>query len=111
MNKNLRTMLHVVAVAASMLLAAPAVAEPHPYGGVHDQVPSGAAMAVDAVLVRPMGLVGTTVGSVLFVLSLPFSLLSGTTGEAAEQLVADPFMYTFARPLGDFHATYDEDDG
>lgn len=110
MNKNIRTMLHVLALAASMLLAAPAMAESHSFGDEYDQTPSGAKMAVDTALVRPLGIVGTTAGSVVFVLSLPFTLLSGTTGEAAEQLVSDPFMYTFSRPLGDFEASYDEDD-
>jgi hypothetical protein len=39
-------------------------------------------------------------GSIAFVLSLPFSALGGNVGEAAEKLVVDPAMFTFARPLG-----------
>jgi hypothetical protein len=39
-------------------------------------------------------------GSVVFVLSLPFSALGGNVGEAADKLVVDPARYTFVRPLG-----------
>jgi hypothetical protein len=63
---------------------------------------SGEAMAADTVLLRPLGLVSTVLGSALFVVSLPFSLLGGNTGDAAQKLVVDPAKYTFNRPLGDF---------
>ena len=57
-------------------------------------------MFVDVVLVRPLMLAGTAVGSVVYVVSLPFTLLGGNAGEAGKKLVVEPAAYTFARPLG-----------
>lgn len=64
--------------------------------------PSAAAMGVDVLLIRPVSLVATVLGTGLFVVSLPFSLLGGNVDAAASQLVAAPASYTFLRPLGDF---------
>ena len=64
--------------------------------------PSGAMMIFDFILVRPIGIVATVVGSVFYVVSLPFSLLGDNAGEAGQALVKDPAAYTFSRPLGEF---------
>lgn len=64
--------------------------------------PSGEAMAFDAMLVRPLGLVGTLVGTAFFVVSLPFSILGGNVDDAAQNLVVKPAKTTFVRPLGEF---------
>ena len=66
-----------------------------------DGKPSGGEMLADTVLVRPLMLVGTAVGIVTFVITLPFSALGGNIDEAAETLVYEPAKYTFVRPLGD----------
>lgn len=62
----------------------------------------GSDMAADLLLVRPLGLVGTVIGAGLFVVALPFTIPSGSVGDAAHEMVARPFEYTFSRPLGDF---------
>jgi hypothetical protein len=49
-----------------------------------------------------LGLCATVIGGALFVVSVPFSLLGGNTGDAFDYLVKDPFKFTFTRPLGDF---------
>ncbi|KAA3652983.1 MAG: hypothetical protein DWQ11_09690 [Proteobacteria bacterium] len=59
-------------------------------------------MAVDLVVVRPLGLVGAVVGTVGFVLALPFTVPSGSVGETAEAWIGEPLEYTFNRPLGNF---------
>lgn len=64
--------------------------------------PSGAAMLVDGVVVRPLGIVATAIGAVAWVITLPFSALGGNTEEAGSSLVGDPARFTFQRPLGDF---------
>ncbi|MEJ2088545.1 MAG: hypothetical protein P8Y69_08750 [Gammaproteobacteria bacterium] len=56
--------------------------------------------AMDAVLARPIGVVGTGVGMVVWGISLPFSLLGGNAGEAADTLVGGPARETFVRCLG-----------
>ena len=61
----------------------------------------GTDMVLDLLILRPLGLVTTGIGSVLFVVSLPFTVPSGSVGAAACELVSDPLAYTFTRPLGD----------
>ncbi|MEW6132174.1 MAG: hypothetical protein AB1591_03275 [Pseudomonadota bacterium] len=63
----------------------------------------GTDMAVDAVVMRPLGLVGTVLGTVVTVVTLPFTLPSGSADEAAQYLIVEPAEYTFNRPLGDFN--------
>ncbi|WP_222105305.1 hypothetical protein [Denitromonas ohlonensis] len=59
-------------------------------------------MAVDLVVVRPLGFVGAVIGTVGFVLALPFTVPSGSVGETAEAWIGEPLEYTFNRPLGNF---------
>jgi len=63
----------------------------------------GTDMAVDLVLVRPLSIVGTLLGTAGFVIALPFTVPSGTVKEAGREWVVEPFEYTFHRPLGDFN--------
>ncbi len=62
--------------------------------------PTADATAADLLIARPGGLVATVLGSAVFIVGLPFTLLNGSTGEAAQKLVVEPAQYTFARPLG-----------
>jgi hypothetical protein len=64
--------------------------------------PSAEAMAFDGIIVRPLSLAGSIVSTALFVVTLPFSVIGGNAEEAAHSMVAEPFGYTFARPLGDY---------
>ncbi len=62
--------------------------------------PSGAEMTADLILVRPLMLGATVIGTVIFIVSSPFSALGGNFMEAADTLVATPFKSTFMRCLG-----------
>jgi hypothetical protein len=62
----------------------------------------GTRMAADALLVRPVSLVTTVAGTVVWVVSLPFHALAGNSDQAAKALIEEPGAYTFKRPLGDF---------
>lgn len=64
--------------------------------------PSPAAMMVDGVVVRPLGLVATAVGAVVWVVTLPFSAIAGSVGDAGDALVNEPARFTFKRPMGVF---------
>jgi len=57
---------------------------------------------MDILLVRPVSLAATVVGTAIFIVSLPFSIPSQSVGVTARTLVAEPFNYTFTRPVGDF---------
>ena len=63
---------------------------------------SASAMAADLLVIRPLGIVATVVGSAIFIVSLPFSALGGNTKIACRKLVGDPAKFTFTRALGDF---------
>ncbi len=56
----------------------------------------------DALIVRPLGLVSIVAGTAVFVISLPFAVITKDVPKTAKQLVVDPFNYTFDRPIGDF---------
>ena len=89
MRKKLIAFLVVFALIAS---AAPALANE----------PTDAYIIPDVLLVRPIGLAAIVLGSVIFVVSLPVALPTGSVGKVGQRLVADPVEFTFVRPIGDF---------
>ncbi|WP_417515488.1 hypothetical protein [Marinobacter sp.] len=86
----------LVATVAACLLAFSSVG----HARAIDESPSALAMAGDAVFVRPVLLATTIVGSVVYLVSLPFSLLGGNAEEAGDVLVVGPAKATFVRCLG-----------
>ena len=66
-----------------------------------DNTPGAGAMAMDAILVRPLSLAGTVLGAAVFVVGLPFEALAGNVSDPARRLVVEPAKYTFHRPLGE----------
>ena len=88
----------LIAAAAFALTAMTAQASE--YDGV-DETPSAMAMGADLLFVRPLGLAATVVGTALFIVQLPLSLIIGEapTGPA-QRLVVEPAAFTFRRPLG-----------
>lgn len=65
--------------------------------------------AADALVVRPVCLVATVVGSAVFVLALPWAAASKSVKKTAHALVVRPANATFNRPLGDMGALMDAD--
>jgi len=55
-------------------------------------------MVID-VPIRILSLGLAVVGTAFFIVALPFALSSGSTGDAWDALVAEPFQFTFTRPL------------
>ncbi len=64
--------------------------------------PEATGMILDGLVVRPISLVATVAGAVVYVITLPFSALGGNVDEAAEKLVVRPAAHTFSRCLGCF---------
>ncbi|MEE3266842.1 MAG: hypothetical protein VX221_08720 [SAR324 cluster bacterium] len=58
-------------------------------------------MVID-VPIRILGIGLAVVGTAFFIVALPFAMSSGSTGDAWDALVAEPFQFTFTRPLGKF---------
>jgi hypothetical protein len=94
----------MIAAAVGLLLAATTVhaegTTPYPEQG--DDRPGGLAMAADLVLGRPLGLVGSVIGTAVFIAGLPFEVLSGDVAGPGRRLVVEPLEFTFTRPLGEF---------
>lgn len=65
-----------------------------------DETPSAAAMVFDGLIIRPLTLVATVIGTAFWIVTLPFSALGGNAGEAADVLVLEPASATFLRCLG-----------
>jgi len=70
-------------------------------GALPEERPGAFAMVID-VPIRILGLGLAVVGTAFFIVALPFALSSGSTGDAWDALVAEPFQFTFTRPLGKF---------
>lgn len=62
--------------------------------------PSAESMIVDGLVVRPLSLAATAVGTGIFIVTLPFSAAGGNVGEAGNALVKEPARATFGRCLG-----------
>lgn len=86
----------MIIIAAMLMFALPM----HSQAQEIDETPSAAAMVFDGLIVRPLTLVATVIGSALWVVTLPFSALGGNAGEAADVLVLSPAKATFVRCLG-----------
>jgi hypothetical protein len=83
----------------SVLLCAAWVA---PVWGAESEGGDPAPMMLDALIVRPVGVVATIVGTAVFIVTLPFSVPTASVNKAAKTLVGDPFLFTFDRPLGEW---------
>lgn len=95
-----KSIFSAAAGAALVLCSSLAVADE--YSDSLDGSPSAGAMAFDLLIVRPVGLVATILGTGLFVLQLPLSLIQGEPpSDPAKKLVVEPARYTFDRPLGE----------
>jgi hypothetical protein len=84
-----------VALVASLVTASPLWAQ-----SAVDESPSAGAMVGDLLVARPIGLVMTVGGTAAWIVSLPFTLMAGHAGEAAETLMVGPAESTFLRCLG-----------
>lgn len=59
------------------------------------------AIVFDLVILRPVGLVATVAGTIIFIGSLPISLSTWSIPKAFRALVQRPAVYTFVRTLGE----------
>ena len=96
--KRIAVILAAAALAVAAQAAQAQAAAPEP---VIDRAPSAEAMTFDLFVMRPLGLVGTIAGTAIFIVALPFELVTWTFQEPARRLVGEPARFTFTRPLGD----------
>ncbi|MBK8971757.1 MAG: hypothetical protein IPM37_10455 [Hahellaceae bacterium] len=84
--------MSLTAVALTLPLSAQA--------SVVEEKPTALAMTGDAIFARPALFAVTVVGTAVYVVSLPFSLVGNNAEEAADMLVVGPAKATFVRCLG-----------
>jgi hypothetical protein len=72
--------------------------------------PSTSEMFIDATIARPLGVLALIMGTAAFVVSLPFTIPSHSTDQAARTLVRAPTTHTFKRPLGRFISCNEQPD-
>ncbi len=59
-------------------------------------------IAGDFCIIRPIGLMVTIIGTGLFIVTAPCTLLGQNIGRSAEVFVVEPAIATFAYPLGSY---------
>jgi hypothetical protein len=64
--------------------------------------PTGTEVTFDFIIARPLGLVGCALGSTLFIATFPLAVVTGSTKDTADALVAAPYQFTFVRGLGEY---------
>jgi len=74
-----------------------------------DAEPSATVVAFDGLIARPLGLATTIGGTGLFLVTLPFSVPSGSVNEAAQGMIVRPGGYTFVRPMGRSDKRFEEE--
>ncbi|MEM8766820.1 MAG: hypothetical protein AAGE43_05215 [Pseudomonadota bacterium] len=97
--KSLNFVAATAVFACSVAFTAPAEASSASYRS-NDSGPRWEDQVADALIARPVGIAATGAGAVVWGVSLPFSLLGGNAGEAADKLVGGPGRETFVRCLG-----------
>ena len=70
-------------------------------GALPEERPEAFAMVID-VPIRILSLGLTMVGTAFLIVAVPVALSSGSTGDAWDALVAEPFQFTFTRPVCKF---------
>lgn len=96
MKKNTRAKRAVTALLVSCLMLPQVLLA----GSAVDESPNEWAMVGDLLVARPVGLALTVGGTAVWLVSLPFTILAGHAGEAAETLILGPGESTFMRCLG-----------
>jgi ABC-type sulfate transport system permease component len=95
-------MKHLKLLVLSLVLLATTSAPAFAYYDPDTSNP-GAAIA-DAILVRPVMLGVSLVGTALYVVTLPLTFLTDTDEEAGCALMRAPWWFTSGRNLGEFHS-------
>jgi hypothetical protein len=56
---------------------------------------------IDLFVARPLGIAAGIGGSAVFVVTLPFTVPSGSVGDAASMFIFQPFEFSFLREVPD----------
>ena len=93
-------------LAATLVIAASSPRAAAAAGKPDEPTPIGA--TIDAIVVRPVGVVVLAAGAVILVAALPFAAIARNVPKTADVLVGNPARVIYGRPLGDFRAMRDD---
>ena len=92
----------IVILLAAALMVVPFGSSAMAKGSDYPIKNSAEIMAADFAVVRPLQFVSLVTGTVVFIVSLPFSALGDNVNEAYTKMMKEPARMTFLRPLGVF---------
>jgi hypothetical protein len=92
----------IVILLAAALMVVPFGSSAMAKGSDYPIENSAEIMAADFAVVRPLQFVSLVTGTVVFIVSLPFSALGDNVNEAYTKMMKEPARMTFLRPLGVF---------
>ena len=95
----------MIGLLVCILMNAPFMSSVSAEESIYLHKPPAGAMLVDFITMRPLGLVATAGGTVLWVVTLPFSALGQNVHDAGQAFVVKPAKFTFTRPLGEIHTS------
>jgi len=92
----------ILAVTCAALLLSTALTTTLQAKTVSESDAANAPVAVDALVLRPAGLVGLVIGTALFLVSTPFVLITRPheIGKPFDALVVRPAKFLWADPIG-----------
>lgn len=96
--QSLKALITSLSLAIFLAVSLPGSAQAAESG---KEIGDDVSIILDLVILRPVGLVATVGGVVIFIGSLPISLPTGSVGKTFNALVAKPASYTFWRTLGE----------
>lgn len=108
MKKNFKKILSLVVLSTFFIAAftAPVIAANQDANAPSDykarNTANGFQIVTDLLVIRPVLLAGTIVGSCGYVITLPFTLIGKNAKHAGKKLVVEPAQWTFAHPLGSY---------
>ena len=98
MHSPLKRLVTSLSLAVFLAVSLPSVALANEQG---TESGDDVAIVFDLVILRPVGLVATVAGTLIFIGSLPISLSTWSIPKAFRALVQRPAVYTFVRTLGE----------
>lgn len=104
MKRVIKTIAYGIVVSAILATPLSSLAYNNSYYGSE---PSAGSKFLDLVIARPLLFGATVVGTGLFVVTSPFTIVTGNDKAAADALVVQPGRATFVRPLGESLDYYD----
>ena len=98
--QTLRKLISIFSLTVFLTVSIPSVSFANPAG---TEEGDDISIVVDLAVLRPVGVVATVGGLLIFIGSLPISLATLSVTKTFNALVVNPARYTFVRKLGEDH--------